>query len=231
MSTRSLIGQEQADGTLKGVYCHSDGYLDYNGKMLAEHWRNPEKVEGLMELGDLSFLGHEIGEKVSFREYYGPGQVKAYHRDRGDKKTGPHLFRDRDDMISRMDDWNAEFCYYQDNEGVWWVSQGGGVWQVLEQGSDTFGVFGPSIATGLDYNALEVRTRVNGEEMQHGRSDELILDIPEIVRYVAAVMTLLPGDVIFTGTPGQPQAITPGDVVEVEVTGAGVLRNPVVAGS
>ena len=109
---------------------------------------------------------------------------------------------------------------WQNSDGQWWRAKG----------ADTFGVFGPSIATGLDYNAIEVRTRVNGEEKQHGRSDELILDIPEIVRYVAAVMTLMPGDVIFTGTPGQPQAITPGDIVEIEVTGAGVLRNPVVAG-
>ncbi len=109
---------------------------------------------------------------------------------------------------------------WQNSDGQWWRAKG----------ADTFGVFGPSIATGLDYNAIEVRTRVNGEEKQHGRSDELILDIPEIVRYVAAAMTLMPGDVIFTGTPGQPQAITPGDIVEIEVTGAGVLRNPVVAG-
>ena len=109
---------------------------------------------------------------------------------------------------------------WQNSDGQWWRAKG----------ADTFGVFGPGIATSLDYNAIEVRTRVNGEEKQHGRSDELILDIPEIVRYVAAVMTLMPGDVIFTGTPGQPQAITPGDIVEIEVTGAGVLRNPVVAG-
>ena len=71
---------------------------------------------------------------------------------------------------------------------------------------------------------------MNGEETQHGRSDELILDIPEIVRYVAAVITLVPGDIIYSGTPGQPQSLTPGDTVEVEVTGAGVLSNPVVAG-
>ena len=109
---------------------------------------------------------------------------------------------------------------WQNSDGQWWRAKG----------SDTFGVFGPTIATGLDFATIEVRTRVNGEEMQHGRSDELILDIPEIVRYVAAVMTLLPGDIIYTGTPGSPQAIHPGDVVEVEVTGAGILRNPVVAG-
>ncbi|GAB4323905.1 MAG: fumarylacetoacetate hydrolase family protein [Dehalococcoidia bacterium] len=106
---------------------------------------------------------------------------------------------------------------WQRDDGQWWRAKG----------ADTFGVFGPAIATGLDHAAIEVRARVNGEEVQHGRSDELILDIPEIVRYVSAVMTLVPGDIIYTGTPGQPRPLHPGDVVEVEVTGAGVLRNRV----
>jgi 2-keto-4-pentenoate hydratase/2-oxohepta-3-ene-1,7-dioic acid hydratase in catechol pathway len=63
---------------------------------------------------------------------------------------------------------------------------------------------------------------------QHGGSTELIRDIPEIVRYVSAVMTLLPGDIIYTGTPGEPPQIKTGDDVEIEVTGAGILRNGVV---
>ena len=97
------------------------------------------------------------------------------------------------------------------------------------KGADTFGVFGPDIVTGLEYDQIELRARVNGQEVQHGKSDELILDIPEIVRYVSAVMTLVPGDVIFTGTPGSPPEIHPGDVVEIEITGSGVLRNAVAA--
>ena len=106
---------------------------------------------------------------------------------------------------------------WQRGDGQWWRAKG----------SDTFGVFGPAIATGLRHDAIEVWTRVDGDVVQHGASNELILDIPEIVRYVSAVMTLLPGDIIYTGTPGEPRQIAPGDVVEIEVTGAGVLRNPV----
>jgi 2-keto-4-pentenoate hydratase/2-oxohepta-3-ene-1,7-dioic acid hydratase in catechol pathway len=106
---------------------------------------------------------------------------------------------------------------WQRADGQWWRAKG----------SDTFGIFGPSIVTGLQYDRIELRTRVNGEEVQHARSDELIRDIPEIVRYVSAVMTLVPGDIIYTGTPGEPQPLKPGDVVEVEVNGAGVLRNRV----
>ncbi|MEX2081176.1 MAG: fumarylacetoacetate hydrolase family protein [Dehalococcoidia bacterium] len=106
---------------------------------------------------------------------------------------------------------------WQQADGQWWRAKG----------SDTFGVFGPSIATGLAHESLEVWTRVNGVEMQHGTSADLIRDIPEIVRLVSAVMTLEPGDIIYTGTPGDPQPLKAGDVVEVEVTGAGVLRNAV----
>lgn len=107
---------------------------------------------------------------------------------------------------------------WQRSDGQWWRAKG----------SDTFGVFGPSIVTGCDYNELEVTTRVNGKQVQHGGATELIRDIPEIVRYVSAVMTLLPGDIIYTGTPGEPPEIKTGDDVEVEVTGAGVLRNGVI---
>jgi 2-keto-4-pentenoate hydratase/2-oxohepta-3-ene-1,7-dioic acid hydratase in catechol pathway len=109
---------------------------------------------------------------------------------------------------------------WQRADGQWWRAKG----------ADTFGVFGPAIVTGLKHDEIELRTRVNGAEVQHGRSDELILDIPATVAWVSAAMTLLPGDIIYTGTPGSPQALKPGDVVEVEVTGAGVLRNGVVAG-
>lgn len=109
---------------------------------------------------------------------------------------------------------------WQQRDGQWWRAKG----------SDTFGVFGPAIVTGLPHDGLEVVTRVNGREVQRGHSTELIRDIPEIVRLVSAVMTLDPGDIIYTGTPGSPPEIHPGDVVEVEVTGAGVLRNVVKAG-
>ncbi len=96
--------------------------------------------------------------------------------------------------------------------------------------SDTFGPMGPVIATGLDYNELLVQTRLNGEVRQSERSSDLIFDVETIVSYVSRYVTLLPGDVIFTGTPGSTQAMQPGDVVEVEVEGVGVLRNTVVRG-
>ncbi|MCG6955428.1 MAG: fumarylacetoacetate hydrolase family protein [Gemmatimonadetes bacterium] len=96
--------------------------------------------------------------------------------------------------------------------------------------SDTFGPVGPTIATGLDPDDVQVETRVNGEVRQHARTSNLIFDVPTIVSYVSRYVTLEPGDLIFTGTPGSTKAMNPGDVVEVEVEGVGVLRNKVVQG-
>jgi 2-keto-4-pentenoate hydratase/2-oxohepta-3-ene-1,7-dioic acid hydratase in catechol pathway len=96
--------------------------------------------------------------------------------------------------------------------------------------ADTFGPIGPAIVTGLDYDNLLVQTRLNGEVRQSESSKDLLFGVDQIVSYVSRYVTLYPGDVIFTGTPGSTLAMKPGDVVEIEVEGVGVLRNPVVAG-
>ena len=97
--------------------------------------------------------------------------------------------------------------------------------------SDTFGPLGPAIVRGLDYNNLLLQTRLNGEVVQSQRTRDLIFDVDAIVSYVSQYVTLLPGDVIYTGTPGTTRAMKPGDVVEVELEGVGVLRNRVVKAS
>jgi 2-keto-4-pentenoate hydratase/2-oxohepta-3-ene-1,7-dioic acid hydratase in catechol pathway len=96
--------------------------------------------------------------------------------------------------------------------------------------SDGFGPLGPAIVTGLNYNDLLLQTRVNGDVVQSQRTKDLIFDVAEIVSYVSRYVTLMPGDVIYTGTPGTTKALKPGDVVEVEVEGVGVLRNRVARG-
>ena len=95
--------------------------------------------------------------------------------------------------------------------------------------SDTFGPIGPAIVTGLDYRDLLIESRLNGEVQQSGRTKDLIFGVDEIVSYVSQYITLLPGDLIFTGTPGRTKAMKPGDRIEVEVAGVGVLINTVVA--
>jgi 2-keto-4-pentenoate hydratase/2-oxohepta-3-ene-1,7-dioic acid hydratase in catechol pathway len=93
------------------------------------------------------------------------------------------------------------------------------------KGSDTFGALGPCIAQGLNYNNLLVESRLNGEVRQSQRTSDLIFPVPLIVSYVSRFVTLVPGDIIYTGTPGNTKAMAPGDVIEIEVEGVGVLRN------
>ena len=94
---------------------------------------------------------------------------------------------------------------------------------------DTFGPIGPAIVTGLDYNDLLIEARLNGETVQSERSSDLIHNVDEIVSFTSQYITLFPGDIIFTGTPGATKAMQAGDVIEIEVEGVGVLRNTVVA--
>lgn len=96
------------------------------------------------------------------------------------------------------------------------------------KGFDTFCPLGPAVAIGLDPDDLQVIARVNGEERQHGRSSDLVFGPAALVQFVSNVMTLLPGDVISTGTPAGVGPILPGDVVEIEIEGVGVLANPVL---
>jgi len=99
------------------------------------------------------------------------------------------------------------------------------------KGADTFGPLGPWVVTGVNYQDLLLETRVNGEVKQSQRTKDLIFDIPYLVSYVSQYVTLVPGDVIYTGTPGTTRAMKPGDVVEVEIENIGVLRNKVVKAS
>jgi 2-keto-4-pentenoate hydratase/2-oxohepta-3-ene-1,7-dioic acid hydratase in catechol pathway len=94
--------------------------------------------------------------------------------------------------------------------------------------TDTFGPLGPELVTGVNYDDLLLQTRLNGAVVQSQRTRDLIFDVATIVSYVSRYVTLEPGDVIYTGTPGTTRQMKPGDVVEVELEGVGVLRNPVV---
>jgi 2-keto-4-pentenoate hydratase/2-oxohepta-3-ene-1,7-dioic acid hydratase in catechol pathway len=98
------------------------------------------------------------------------------------------------------------------------------------KGSDTFGPLGPVVVQGLNYRDLKLETRLNGEVRQSQRTNDLLFGVDEIVSYVSQYVTLLPGDLIYTGTPGSTTAMKPGDVIEVELEGVGILRNKVAAG-
>jgi len=107
------------------------------------------------------------------------------------------------------------------------LQQRDGQW-TRAKGFDTFCPLGPVIETELDPEA-SLRTRVNGELRQEARISEMVHGIPSIVAYASSVFTLLPGDVILTGTPSGVGQLHAGDTVEVEVSGVGSLVNPVRA--
>ena len=87
---------------------------------------------------------------------------------------------------------------------------------------------GPWIATDVDPNGVWVETRLNGDVVQRANTEDLAFGVATLIEYITEFMTLLPGDVILTGTPEGVGPLTAGDVVEVEVDGVGTLRNPVV---
>jgi 2-keto-4-pentenoate hydratase/2-oxohepta-3-ene-1,7-dioic acid hydratase in catechol pathway len=108
---------------------------------------------------------------------------------------------------------------WQRGDRQWWRAKG----------SDTFGPCGPFIVSGIDYNNLDMELRVNGQVRQKTNTKNQIHDVAQTVSFISRHITLEPGDLIYSGTPGQTTALKPGDVVEVEIQNVGVLRNPVIS--
>ncbi len=106
---------------------------------------------------------------------------------------------------------------WQKNDLNWWRAKS----------SDTFSPFGPFIVTDLDAGAARITGRINGREVQRCTSSHLIFDVPALIEWISRSVTLEPGDLIYTGTSGQPAELHAGDTVEVEIEGIGVLSNPV----
>ncbi len=108
------------------------------------------------------------------------------------------------------------------------LQQRDGQW-ARAKGFDTFCPVGPRVVAGLDPSDLAIRCRVNGVLRQDSRTSDLIFDVPTLIAFVSAHMTLEPGDLLSTGTPAGVGDLAVGDEVEVEIEGIGVLRNRVVA--
>lgn len=96
------------------------------------------------------------------------------------------------------------------------------------KGYDTFCPLGPWITTELDASDLRVSTELNGEPKQDGRTSQFIFDIPEVLAYITSFTTLLPGDVVLTGTPAGVGPMLPGDEVSISIEGIGTLTNKVI---
>ena len=136
MATRSTIALEYANGQVDQVYCHWDGYLDHNGKLLLENYTDPFKVQQLMDLGDLSSLGPNVGDKHDFDSpfKYGTPEYDAdmnarrevctfYGRDRGEEGTERKRFADFADY--KKEHQYEEYEYILRTDGIWYVCQYG----------------------------------------------------------------------------------------------------------
>lgn len=106
------------------------------------------------------------------------------------------------------------------------LQKGDGQW-IRAKGFDTYCPLGPAIETDLDPSDLAIGSRLNGEARQKSSTNDLIFNVPFLISFLSKVMTLNPGDVILTGTPEGVGPMKPGDTIEVEVAGIGVLSNPV----
>lgn len=118
MSTHAFIGLQMPDGKVRYIYCHSDGYVEHTGVTLQEHYTDRAKVEELIALGDISWLGKDIGEKHNFEERK-PEWVRAYHRDRGEDLNPPEVVMTRGAFFAA--DGGAEYWYMFNTIGHWWM--------------------------------------------------------------------------------------------------------------
>ena len=140
MGTRSTIALEFADGTVEQVYCHWDGYLSNNGKILQEHYSNPFILRDLIDLGDISSLKSTIGTKHAFSQFEVPMDGEAYDklygdmttfygRDRGETGVDSKKFVDFQDYLVRHQ--YEEYEYLLRKDGNWYVKQHDNEYELL----------------------------------------------------------------------------------------------------
>lgn len=124
MATRSTIALEFADGTVGQIYCHWDGYLEHNGAILQKHYSDPFKLQRLIDLGDLSSLGPEIGEYHDFNDNEaGKGVCTFYGRDRMETGVDARYFNDFEHYVKNHQYEEYEYILRQvDGKAVWFVS-------------------------------------------------------------------------------------------------------------
>lgn len=108
-----------------------------------------------------------------------------------------------------------------------WQREDGSMWRA--KSSDSFAPVGPWVETSVDPQDMEIIVRVNGQEVQHTCAKNMRFSFAQIVSYISQQVTLHPGDLVFSGATSASAQLHPGDVVEVEIPGVGLLRNPVVA--
>lgn len=140
MATRSAIGIKHGS-VIKGIYCHWDGYVDCNGRILNDNYQDSVKVNQLISLGDLSSLGTDIGEKQDFNQPTDQDWCLFYGRDRGEQGVEFRTFQTEDEFVDHFDGMGAEYYYIYDS-GVWYVKSYKSDFQPLHELIEELGLEG-----------------------------------------------------------------------------------------
>jgi 2-keto-4-pentenoate hydratase/2-oxohepta-3-ene-1,7-dioic acid hydratase in catechol pathway len=168
-------------------------------------------TSSLIASGD-KILRPKISQRVDYEGELAVVMGKKCHKLRSDEDVRPYILG-----YTCLNDVTARDLQNKDNQ---WVRA---------KGFDTFCPVGPLVTDELNpWTGVGVETRVNGELRQQGNTRDFIFSLGVVIRYIAQVMTLVPGDLIATGTPKGVGPLVAGDVIEVSVEGVGTLRNPVV---
>lgn len=155
MSTSSQIAKRNRDGTIASVYCHSDGYPEWNGRMLINYYNSEEKIAELISLGSISLLQPEIGTK---HDFYERTCTTFYHRDRDDpwENNKPVVLSDFDTWLNWCDE---DYAYLWDN----------GRWRIFSRWHSTREITdNAAIAMAIIGASLETATQSRGSEVQNG---------------------------------------------------------------
>ena len=127
MATRSYIGKLTDEGTVNYIYCHYDGYLEHNGKLLKENYNTPEMVDELLSLGDISYLGEQIGQQQDFENPV-KGYTIAYGRDRGEVDI-----EQRESLLEDFgNDMGIDYFYLYTDEGWKYREDEFQTWKLIE---------------------------------------------------------------------------------------------------
>ncbi len=203
----------------KQVFALAGNYLSHmKGDAVPEKFKIPQPF--LKTIGSLAPHGHPvvIPHDASDNVHYEAELVIVIGRkarDVAEEKALDYVFG-----VTAGNDVSERFWQNdpEHRDVQWWRAKG----------ADTFGPCGPFIVRGVDYDDLLLELRLNGEVKQRERTSGMIHGVAATVSFMSRYVTLYPGDLIFTGTPGTTGPMHDGDVVEVELEGVGVLRNPVV---
>ena len=129
MATRSTIAIENLDGTVDMIYCHWDGYLSHNGLILAKHWQDPDKLQQMIQRGDMSILGTEVGSQHDF-DNRNDGECTFYGRDRGETGVDARHFAGFEDYEANHQ--YEEYEYILRSTRQWYVCEHGNGYEPLE---------------------------------------------------------------------------------------------------